>query len=119
MKDSESIKNIFIEAALLSSKALAQGDYKTANKQAKILHNIIQEIKKGMVDKDILLELLNNETIAVKSYAASDLLRLKYHEKQAEKTLNDIASSQGANLEENLRIHSAKWALKKWKETHD
>jgi hypothetical protein len=47
MDDVQQIKQQYIDSAIISSKALAEGDYKTANKQAKIHRKIMLQIEEG------------------------------------------------------------------------
>ena len=112
----ESIKQQYIDAALLHSKASADGDYKIANKQAGVLKRIYQRIDNETIDKSILIELLGNENISVRGWAAAHLLGLKYETNKAEETLQNIAVMKGKDVSENLEIFSAQMVLKVWKE---
>ena len=118
MEDLGTIKQQYVESAILSSKALSIGDHKTANKLAKIQSNIFLNIENGRLDKDILVELLNHENIAVKTIAAIDLLRIHHEVKKAEETLTRIASMDESQMgrDERLRVFVAKIQLKSWKE---
>jgi len=61
MKGSAQIKRQYIGAALLHKRASAEGDYRTANTQARTLKKIYQKIEVGDIDPAILLELLSHE----------------------------------------------------------
>ncbi len=63
------IKQQFIDSAIMNSKASTNGDYKTANKHAKILKKITDKMRSGEIDKNILVELLNCEEISVRTSA--------------------------------------------------
>jgi hypothetical protein len=117
MDKSEQFKQKYIDAAILSSKALGDGDYKTANKQAKVINGICEKIKKGSVDKNILVELLNHEYIGVSAYAAVELLRLRYQTEKAEGALERIAlmDETGKGVDEKLRIMASQRVLDMWR----
>jgi hypothetical protein len=117
MDGPEQVKKRFAEAATLSSKSLADGDYKAANKQAKVLDRILTAIENGTVDKNILVELLDHEYIGVSANAAVDLLRLGYETKRAEQTLEKIASmdDSGKGVDERLRISASRIVLNTWR----
>jgi hypothetical protein len=118
MDDSQLIRDQFIESATKSSKALAQGDHKIANKQAKILKKLVEQMETGVADKNILVELLDHENIGVCILAAIDLLRINYEMEKAEKTLKRIVSMDKTkmNTVERLRVMAAKIQLKSWEE---
>ena len=92
MDKSEQIKQKYADAATLSSKSLADGDSRTAHRQAKIVERILKRMENESVDKNILVELLSHEYIGVSANAVADLLRLGYETKRAEETLERIAS---------------------------
>jgi hypothetical protein len=108
----------YVDSTILSSKALAEGDYKTANKQAKIHHKIFQGLESGNIDKNILVQMLDHEYIGVSAIAAIDLLRIKYEAQAAEGKLAEIASMDETNMgvDEKLTVMAAKVQLKSWKE---
>ena len=118
MENVQHIKEQFIKSAIVNSEALAEGDHKTANKHAKVLRKILEKIENGSVDKNILVELLQHPHLSVIILAAIDLLRIKYEVKQAEETLERIASKDEAVMktEEKLGILAAKTQLECWKE---
>ena len=111
----ETIKQKYISAALINSKALAEGDHKTANRNGKVLRNIHREIVNGKIEKKFLLELLSHESLAVKVSVAAEMLRLEYETEKAEKTLEEITSLEAKGIEDGLRINGAKWALRFWR----
>lgn len=115
MKEIETIKQKYINSALLNSKALAEGDHKTANKHGRILRNIHRDIAKGKISTNMLLELLSHDSIAVRASAAAELLR-EYGVGKAEHVLEEIAAMQTTGVEDGLRVNAAKWALRLWKE---
>jgi len=115
MKNLNEIEQQYVNAALIHSAASANGDYRTVNKKAKELKIIFKEIENNAVDKKILLVLLNHERIAVRTWAGAHLLGLKYEIGKAEEVLQEISRLKGNNIEENLRIFSAKTTLDVWK----
>lgn len=116
MKDLAQIRRQYIEAALLHKKASSEGDYRTANTQARTLKKIYQKIEVGDIASAILSELLSHESISVRGWAAAHLLGLKQETEKAERVLSDIAAMSGKDIEENLDIFSAQIILRIWKE---
>jgi hypothetical protein len=116
MSDLHEIKQQYINAALLHSKASAEGDYKVANKQAHYLKKIFQKIEKGSIDYTMLLELLDHENISIRGWAGAHLLGLRKNTDKAENVLQNIAEMSSKDIEENLQIFSAEMVLKTWKE---
>ena len=119
MQIRDEIKQQYIDTAVLSSKALAEGDYKTANKQAKIQQKIFKKIEEKKIDANILVELLNHEYIAVSTIAAIDLLRIKYETHQALKTLEKIVKmdEKDMGIDERQSVSAAKYQLESWRKT--
>ncbi len=117
METREQAKQRYISAATLSSKSLAEGDHRTANRQARILGEMERKMREGTIDKTILVELLNHQNTGVSGMAAADLLRLGYEIRQAEATLERIASMDdtGKEVEERLRVFAAGVALERWR----
>lgn len=111
-KDYESIKNSYIDTAILQSEASYNGDHKTANKQYKTLKKIYDQIEQKKISKELLLELLNHPNLAVKSWAASHMLGLKFETDKAEQELKNILSMP----ESGMIGFSAEMTLKVWKE---
>lgn len=115
----EQVKQRYIDSAIVNKKASTGGDYKTANKHAKILKRITDKMRNGEIDKNILIELLNHEEISVRTLAAIDLLRMKYEVKKAEVVLTEIAGMDetGKRIDEKMSIMAAGYQLKHWKDT--
>jgi hypothetical protein len=109
MDEREQAKQKYINAAMLSRKALAEGDHRTANRQARIITDIETQMREGRIDKSILVELLAHDDIGVSATAAADLLRLGHEIQRAEETLERIASMNDTG-------NSAKWGLRRWRE---
>ena len=118
MDNTQKHKQQYIESAIISSKALAEGDHRLANKHAKIIHNIFNKFKNGKLEKEILVELLSHPHLGVSGLAAIDLLRMNHEVKKAEQTLERIVTTDqiGMTTEEKLRIFMAKIQLMNWKE---
>jgi hypothetical protein len=118
MDEREKIKSSYIESAELNKKAASEGNYKVANKQAKILNKIFRLFETDKIDKIILVDLLNHDYIGVSALAAIDLLRLRYETQKAEKTLERIASMDESNMgvDEKLTVMAAQIQLQSWKE---
>jgi hypothetical protein len=114
MSDMLEIKQQYIEAALLHSKASAEGDHRLANKYAHKLNNIYEKIEKGSIDYKILSELLDHENISVRGWAGAHLLGLKKNIEKAQKILQNIAEMSGNDIEENLNIFSTQIVLQTW-----
>jgi hypothetical protein len=118
VNDFQNIKQQYIDSATLNSKAKAEGNYKVANKQAKINLKIIQRIQAGKADINILLELLNYEYIGVSTLAAIDLLRFRHETQKAVEKLEKIAAMDETymGVDERLSVMAAQIQLKSWKE---
>jgi hypothetical protein len=114
MKELQEIKESYEIAAQLHTQASAKGDYRTANKQAKILRGIFKDIEKGKITNAILLELLDKKSISVKVWAAAHLLGLKYEIDKAKNVLQNIKSMKSKTTEENLVIFDAEKTLEVW-----
>jgi phenylalanyl-tRNA synthetase beta subunit len=114
MKDLETIKVAYENAARLHSKASANGDYKTANKQVKILTTIFRDIENGKITHDVLLELLQKEDISIEAWAAAHLLGLGFEIDKAKDILQRIKSLNGKTTEDKLVIFGAEKALEVW-----
>jgi hypothetical protein len=118
MEDREKIKTTYIESAKKNKKAASEGDYKTANKQAKIHNKIFTLLETNKIDKNILVELLEHKYIGVSCLAAIDLLRLRYETQKAGETLEKIALLDESNMEidEKLTVMAAQIQLESWRE---
>jgi hypothetical protein len=118
VEEREKVKITYIESAIMNKKAASEGDYKTANKQAKILNKITTLFETNKIEKSILVELLGNGNISVSCLAAIDLLRFRYEVQKAEKNLERIAllDETGMGVDEKLTVMAAQIQLKSWKE---
>jgi len=114
MKDNKSIKTTYENAARLHAKASAVGNYKTANKQVNILRGIYRDIEKRKIENIILLELLEDDDISIKAWAAAHLLGLKFEIDKAITVLQHIKSLIGKTTEEKLVIFGSKKVLEVW-----
>lgn len=115
----EQAKQQYINSAIINKKASTDGDYKTANKHAKILKKIMDKMRNGEIDKNILVEILGHEEINVRTLAVIDLLRMKYEVRKAEVVLTEIAGMDetGKRINEKMSIMAAGYQLKHWKDT--
>jgi hypothetical protein len=118
MNNSSVFKQQYEEATLLSSKALAEGNKKIANKQAQILQEIFDNIEAGRIESSILVELLEHPHIDVRALAAIDLLRLKTETNKAEETLEKIVSLDQTKMDSEVKftVFKSSIQLKSWKE---
>ncbi|MBN2894052.1 MAG: hypothetical protein JXL97_19435 [Bacteroidales bacterium] len=110
--DLEKIKDDYCKSAIAHRKASFQGEYKTANKEAKKLKEFFTLFLENKIDKKILVELLENEKVAIATWAAAHLLGLKYEMKKAEALLTKISNSDHLGM----ISFNAKMTLKVWKE---
>ncbi|TEB06807.1 hypothetical protein Psch_00339 [Pelotomaculum schinkii] len=106
----EDVRQKYINAAILHRKSSYNGDYKTANKQYKVLKKIYDQIEKNVIEKKLLLDLLEYNDISVKSWAAAHMLGIKYEISKAEKELINIATIHDAEM----IGFSAKMTLNVW-----
>lgn len=119
MKNIEYIKNEYINSAILNSKALSEGEYKQANKYAKIIARIHDKISRGEISRDLLLNFLSHENIAVRACAAAEVLRNGYDVKRAYDVLDEISNMKETGVEDGLTINAAKWALEFWEKEQE
>jgi hypothetical protein len=105
------IKKEYIDAVILQKQSSIAGDYKTANKQYKVLKKIFDKIQNGYLNKDILIELLQHENDIVKSLAAANMLALNYEIKKAEQELEEIITKHNSDM----IGFSAEMCLKVWR----
>jgi len=112
------LKQRYVESTIQHGKALAIGDSRTANKHAKILNKVFQQLNATIEGKNVLVELLYHNTIRVRSMAAIDLLRINYEVQKAEKALELIASLDQTVMQrdERITVFAAQIQLKSWKE---
>jgi hypothetical protein len=84
----------FIIASKTHYDASKIGDWKTANKQAKVIHKVFQKIKKyGNTAQDELLKLVDNDDDSVACMAAA--YSLPYNEIRSKNTLQRISKKEG------------------------
>ena len=103
----------YIKSAQMHGEATYKGDYKVANSQAKQLKKIYQVMEQNNCLADEMLnELLADESISVRSWAAAHALGLRIRISEAEDTLEKVA----AQPEIGILGFNAKMALKVWKE---
>ena len=117
MNTLEQVKQQYIDSAIINKTASTDGDYRTANKHAKILKKITDKMRSGEIDKNILVELLSHDEISVRTLAAIDLLRMKYEVKKAEEALTEIVGMDetGKRIDEKMSIMAAGIQLKNWR----
>jgi hypothetical protein len=118
MDEREQAKQRYIEAAALQSKETGEGHYRAANRHVKVIFGIEDKVREGSIDKDMLVELLAHENIAVSSSAAAGLLRLGHEIKLSEQTLERIAAIDDTDrsLGEKLVVTNAEFGLRLWRE---
>jgi len=118
MNHFEKMKSLYVESATMNKKAASEGNYKMANKHAKILSKMLKKFKDGEINKDILIGLLEHEYIGVSCLAAVDLLRLHYETEKAEAKLAIIEEMDETNMtiDEKLTVMAAQIQLKSWRE---
>ena len=77
---------------------------------------IFERIKKNEVDKDMLLELLNNKNPEVRYVSASYLLALNYETKKALEKLEEISAKRYDTYELRTISSNAKMVIKTYLE---
>lgn len=107
MKD---IKSEYIELSIEHMVCAHNGEYKKANKAYSKLKKIFEKIQSGAVEKEILVDLLNQGDPNVECWAAAHLLGLPYEVELAQEKLKEIA------IDNNLGMlaFTAKMTLSQW-----
>ena len=105
--------NQYIKSGIVMYKATLDGDYKTNNKEGKIITGLFKYLEKNLeLAKDTLPLLLDNENVVTRTKAATHCLALKVYIDKAVKIL------EKASEDENNGIFgfNAKMTLKVWHE---
>jgi hypothetical protein len=106
--------NIYIEESLNQCKYSVSNSRK-ANIAYRRLLKILNEIKKGTLDKDILLDLIENDYPEVRYNAAADLLELNYEVELALSELKKIETSEYESIPQRMLSFNAKMVREKYK----
>jgi|LSQX01.2.fsa_nt_gb hypothetical protein len=107
----ENAKQEYINAAILQQRCSCDGNHKIANQQYNVLKTIYTQIEQGKIEKEILIELLHNDTIEVRMWAAAHMLGLQYEVPTAEQELQKIATQP----ESGIIGFDAQMTLKVWR----
>lgn len=98
----------YIAAAKQHALASEQGDHRRANKQFDVLNAIYAELKpRGSVQQELLLNLLDDESEAVRVWAAFHAL--DFSPADGERVLEDLSKGSG------LEGLSAQLTLREWR----
>lgn len=105
----QSIINQYIEAGLIMSEALPNGDYKNNNRVAKRIKKIKDDYLENNLDlaKYVFAEVMKSKNDMARSMAAADALRLGILIEQAIDVLEDVAKRSdiiGFGAETSLKI---------------
>ncbi len=93
-KNLEKIISLFVEASMKHNAAIMQGDWKTANLQAKKIHkSFLEIIKFGGDGRDALLTLVDHTDPAIAAMAAT--YSLKYNPEKSLSILIKISNDPG------------------------
>lgn len=100
----------YIEAGIIMTEALPNGDYKTNNREAKKLKRIKSDFLENDLDlaKHVFAEVMKSENDMARSIAATDALRLNILIEQAIDTLIEVAKRNdiiGFGAETALKIY--------------
>jgi len=99
------------ESAKLHKKYSFNGEYKKANKEYFKLKKIFEKFKNGKLEKDLLVQLLADESVEVQAWAAAHLLGLNYEVKKASEILEKLEKCEDKKISLD-----AKMTLKVWKD---
>lgn len=114
VKWSESdILDKYINSGNVMYKATLEGDYKTNNKEGKIITQVFKYLEKDLeLASDTLPLLFNSENVVTRTKAAAHCLALKIYIDKAEKILEDVAEDD----KNGIFAFNAKMTLKVWRE---
>ncbi len=105
--------NQYVKSGIVMYKATLVGDYKTNNKEGKIITELFKYLEKNLEFANAILPLLfDNENVVTRTKAAAHCLALKIYVDEAEKILEE------ASEDDNNGIFgfNAKMTLKTWRE---
>jgi len=112
MKKEEVIEQ-YIKSGLIIFEATLSGDYKTNNKEWKKIVRVFKMLEKDLVlAEDCLKDLLQNDIVVTRTYAASHCLALNILVQEAIETLESDASDEENGI---FRV-DARMTLKVWRE---
>ncbi|KJS22039.1 MAG: hypothetical protein VR72_08135 [Clostridiaceae bacterium BRH_c20a] len=105
----QSLIEQYINAGIIMTEALPNGDYKTNNREAKKLKKIKTDFLENNLDlaKQVFAEVMKSENDKARSIAAADALRLNILIEQAIDVLEDVAKRAdiiGFGAETSLKI---------------
>lgn len=102
----------YIQAATLHGKATLVGDYKTANKQYKILAQIFKEFQKNpLLAKSLIVNLFSVDVPSVRIWTASHALQLNIDTEHAEEILKKYSADANIGI---LQLDS-EMVLREWR----
>ncbi len=105
--------NSFIKESIAHCKYSVSNSRK-ANVAYRKLVKILNEIKEGVIDKSILLDLIKNDLPEVRYNAAADLLELNYRVELALKELKKIESTEFKEIPLRMLSFDAKMVIQKF-----
>lgn len=100
----------YIRSGNVIYKATLEGDYKTNNKEGKIITQAFKHLEKNLeFATDTLPLLFGNENVVTRTKAAAHCLALKIHIDKAERILEDAANDDkngifGFNAQMTLKV---------------
>lgn len=107
------ILNQYIKSGNAMYKATLEGDYKTNNKEGKIITQVFKYLEKNIeLAADTLPLLFDNENVVIRTKAAAHCLALRIHIDKAEKILEDAANDE----QNGIFGFNAHMTLKVWHE---
>lgn len=113
IESAEKIIEQYIEYSNIEGQSKVDGDYKTGNKMSMKLNKLFEYLKNDNdLAKVVLKELLQSESVRVRSMAATDSLRLKMYIEESLKVLKDVACDKSLGI----LSFGPEMALKIWNE---
>ena len=107
--DLRTLVRVYRESSVVHGEASFNGDYKTANRNARIIINIYGELRRrGREAQNSLLPLLNDEDLNVRAMAAAHAL--EFAPAEAEPVLIELTK-----LGPGLHRLNAKTCLEQWR----
>lgn len=108
MSQNKDMEN-YIEAAKSHRRYSYSGQYKEANKEFSKLKKIFTKFEKEELEKDLLIRLLDHQSLEVQSWAAAHLLGLDYKTGQAIKALERLEKGENKKIAFNAKMTLQVW----------
>lgn len=106
-KTLDQLAKLFVEASISHGQGTLTGDYQKCNKAYSLIQIVYDELKRRDLVENVLFNLLINEDISVRIWAASYLLQSVPEESM--KVLKEISSTYTGILSSNAELVLEEW----------